>query len=126
MINFVIYNKIKKSVLKIDNSKFFFMYIKIHENFENDKNSNIKKFIDLFKYENKQLNQIICFFRQVFRKFLFDVLFSKRQNRHTINIKNAKLININVYFMFNLQFEKQVKQIKKFLNKELIRKLVNS
>ena len=102
------------------------MYIKVHENFEHDKNFNIKKFIGLFKCNNKQLNQIICFFRQIFRNFLFNLLFSKRQNKHTINIKNAKSININVYSMFYLQFEKQVKQIRKLLNKELIRKSVNS
>ena len=98
--------KFKKSILKIDNSKVYFMCIKIHENFEHDKNFNVEKFIDLFKCENKQLNQIVRFFRQIFRKFLFDVLFSKRQNEHTINIKNAKSININVYSMFHLQFEK--------------------
>ena len=62
LINFVIYNEIKKSILKIDKSKVYFMYIKIHRNFEHDKNSNIEKFIDLFKCENKQLNQIIRFF----------------------------------------------------------------
>ena len=102
------------------------MYIKIHENFKHGKKFNIEKSIDLFKRENKQLNQIIRFFRQIFRKSLFDVIFLKRQNKHTINIKNAKSININVYFKFYLQFEKQVKQVKKLLNKELIRKLINS
>ena len=75
------------------------MYIKIHENFEHDKNFNTEKFIHLFKYENKQLNQIIRFFRRIFRKFLFNVLFSKRQNEHTINVKNVKSININVYYV---------------------------
>ena len=102
------------------------MYIKIHENFEHDKSFNIKKFIDLFKCENEQLNQIIRLFRQVFRKFLFNVLLSKRQNEHTINIKNAQSLNINVYFMFYWQFKKQIKQIIKNLNKELIRKSINS
>ena len=92
--------------MKIDNLKTYFMYIKIHENFEHDKSFNIEKFIDLFKCENKQLNQIIRSFRQIFRKFLFDVLFSKQQNKYTINIKNVKSRNINVYFMFYLQFEK--------------------
>ena len=126
MINFAIYNQIKKSILKIDNSKVYFMYIKIHENFEHDKNFSIEKFINLFKCENKQLNQIIRSFRQIFRKLLFNVLFLKRQNKHTINIKNAKSININVYFMFYSQFEKQIKQIKKNLNKKLLRKSINS
>ena len=102
------------------------MYIKIHESFEHDKNSNMEESIDLFKCKNKQLNQIIRSFWQVFRKFLSDVLFSKRQNKHTIKIKNAKSININVYFMFHLQFEKQINQIKKFLKEELIRKSINS
>ena len=112
--------------MKIDNSKAYFMDIKVHKNFEYDKNSNIKKSIDLFKCENKQLNQIIRFFWQIFRKFSFNVLFSKRQNEDTINIKNAKSININVYFMFHSQFEKQIKQIKKNFNQKLIRESVNS
>ena len=43
----------KKSVLKIEKSKIYFMYIKVHENFEHDKNSNTEKSIDLFKCENK-------------------------------------------------------------------------
>ena len=94
------------------------MYNKVHENFEHDKNFNTEKSFDLFKCENKQLNQIIRFFRQIFRKFLSDVLFLKRQNEHTINII--------VYFMFYSQFEKQVKQVKKFLNKRLIRESINS
>ena len=62
LIYFAIYNEIKNSILKIDNSKIYFMYIKIHENFEHDKNFNIEKFIDLFKCINKQLIRIICFF----------------------------------------------------------------
>ena len=82
------------------------MNIKTHENFKHDKNFSIETFIDLFKCENKYLNQRICSFRQIFRNFLFNVLFSKRQNQYTINIKDAKSININVYFMFNAQFEK--------------------
>ena len=102
------------------------MYIKIQETFEQDKNFNTEKFIDLFKCENKQLNQIIRSFRQMIRNFLFNVLFSKRQIEHTITITNADSININVYSMFHSQFEEQIKEIKKFLNKELIRKLVTS
>ena len=45
------------------------MYIKIHENFEQDKDFNTEKFIELFKCENKQRNQIIRFFGHIFRKF---------------------------------------------------------
>ena len=56
LIHFAIHNEIKKSSLKIDNSKIYFMYFKIHENFEHDKNFSIKKFIDLFTCENQQLN----------------------------------------------------------------------
>ena len=46
----------QKSILKIDNSKICFMYIKIHEIFKHDKNFNMEKFIDLIKCKNKQLN----------------------------------------------------------------------
>ena len=72
------------------------------------------------------MNQIIRFFRKIFGKFLFDFCFSKQQNKHTIKIKNAKLININVYSMFYLQFEKPIKQVKKILNKELRREFFDS
>ena len=64
--------------MKIDDSKIYFIYIKIHENFEHDKDSNIEKSTESFKYENKILNQLICFFWQVFRKFLFNFLSLKR------------------------------------------------
>ena len=92
------------------------MYIKTDENFKHDKDFNDKNFIELFKCENKQLNQIIRFFRQIFQKVLFNCLFSKRQNKHIINIKNTKSRNINNYPMFYSQFENQIKQVKKFLN----------
>ena len=68
-MNFVIYNEIKKSILKIDNSKVYFMYIKIHENFKHDRNFNIEKFIDLFKCKNKQLRQV--FFESFYLMFCF-------------------------------------------------------
>ena len=108
LINFAIYNEIKKSTLRIENLKTYFIYIKFHENFEHDRTFNTERFFGLFKCKNKQLNQIIRFFRQIFRKFLFNKSFSKRQNDHTINIKNVKSIKLNVYFLFHSKFEKQI------------------
>ena len=63
--------------MKIDISKVYFMCIKIPENFKHNKNFNIEKFIDLFKCENKQLNQIIRFFDKYFESFYLIFYFQK-------------------------------------------------
>ena len=49
----MIYNEIKKLILKIDNLKTYIMYIKVYENFVFDKDFNIEKSIDLFKCKIK-------------------------------------------------------------------------
>ncbi len=40
--------------------------------------------------------------------------------KHNINISDVKSVNINAYFLLQLQLNKQTKQIIKLLNKDLI------
>jgi len=40
--------------------------------------------------------------------------------KHNINISNIKSVNINAYFLSQLQLNEQAKQIMKLLNKDLI------
>jgi len=44
--------------------------------------------------------------------------------KHNIKINNIKSININAYFLSQLQLNKQTKQITELLNKNLIYKFV--
>jgi len=46
--------------------------------------------------------------------------------KHSINISNIKSVNINAYFLSQLQLNKQTKQITKLMNKDLICESVNS
>jgi len=45
--------------------------------------------------------------------------------KHSININDVKSVNINAYFLSQLQLNKQTKQIIKLLNKDLIHKFTN-
>ncbi len=45
--------------------------------------------------------------------------------KHSINISNVKSININAYFLSQLQLNEQAKQIMKLMNKDLICKFIN-
>ncbi len=45
--------------------------------------------------------------------------------KHNIKINNIKSININAYFLSQLQLNKQTKQITELLNKNLIYKFIN-
>ncbi len=45
--------------------------------------------------------------------------------KHSIDINNIKSVNINAYFLLQLQQNKQIKQITELLNKDLICKSVN-
>jgi len=40
--------------------------------------------------------------------------------KHSINISDVKSVNINAYFLSQLQLNKQAKQIMKLMNKDLI------
>jgi len=40
--------------------------------------------------------------------------------KHSININDIKFVNINAYFLLQLQLNEQTKQIMKLLNKDLI------
>jgi len=51
---------------------------------------------------------------------LSDKLLSKWVFKHSINISDIKSININAYFLSQLQLNKQTKQIMKLMNKDLI------
>jgi len=46
--------------------------------------------------------------------------------KHSININNIKSVNINAYFLLQLQLNEQIKQITELMNKDLIYKSVNS
>jgi len=45
--------------------------------------------------------------------------------KHSIDINDVKSVNINAYFLSQLQLNKQTKQIIKLLNKDLIHKFTN-
>ncbi len=45
--------------------------------------------------------------------------------KHSINISNIKSVNIDAYFLSQLQLNEQIKQIMKLLNKDLIYKFIN-
>ncbi len=45
--------------------------------------------------------------------------------KHSININNTKSVNINAYFLLQLQLNKQIKQITELLNKDLICKFTS-
>jgi len=45
--------------------------------------------------------------------------------KHSINISNIKSVNINAYFLLQLQLNEQAKQITELLNKDLIYESVN-
>ncbi len=45
--------------------------------------------------------------------------------KHSIDISNIKFININAYFLSQLQLNKQTKQIIELLNKDLICKSIS-
>ncbi len=45
--------------------------------------------------------------------------------KHSIDINDVKSVNINAYFLSQLQLNKQTKQIIKLLNKDLIYKFTN-
>ncbi len=45
--------------------------------------------------------------------------------KHSININDIKSININAYFLSQLQLNEQTKQIIKLMNKDLIYKSVS-
>ncbi len=46
--------------------------------------------------------------------------------KHSINISNIKSVNINAYFLSQLQLNKQTKQITELMNKDLIYESVSS
>ncbi len=46
--------------------------------------------------------------------------------KHSINISNIKPVNINAYFLSQLQLNKQTKQITELMNKDLIYESVSS
>jgi len=46
--------------------------------------------------------------------------------KHSINISDIKSVNINAYFLSQLQLNKQTKQITELMNKDLICKFINS
>ncbi len=45
--------------------------------------------------------------------------------KHNINISNIKSVNINAYFLSQLQLNEQIKLIIKLLNKDLIHKFIS-
>ncbi len=45
--------------------------------------------------------------------------------KYSINISNIKSININAYFLSQLQLNEQIKQITELLNKDLIYKFIS-
>ena len=45
--------------------------------------------------------------------------------KHNINISNIKSVNINAYFLSQLQLNKQTKQITELMNKDLIHKFIS-
>ncbi len=45
--------------------------------------------------------------------------------KHSINISDIKSVNINTYFLSQLQLNKQTKQITELLNKDLIYKFIS-
>jgi len=46
--------------------------------------------------------------------------------KHSININDIKSVNINAYFLSQLQLNKQAKQIMKLMNKDLICEFTSS
>ncbi len=44
--------------------------------------------------------------------------------KHSININDIKSVNINAYFLSQLQLNEQTKQIMKLLNKDLIQEYI--
>ncbi len=75
---------------------------------------------------NEWLWIIIKEFQSVFRLTLLNELSSKWIFKHSINISDIKSININAYFLSQLQLNKQIKQITKLYDKDLICKFINS
>ncbi len=75
---------------------------------------------------NEQLWVIIKEFQFIFRLTLSDKLSSKQMFKHSINISDIKSVNINAYFLSQLQLNKQTKQITELMNKDLICKFINS
>jgi len=45
--------------------------------------------------------------------------------KHNINTNDIKSVNINAYFLLQLQLNEQIKQITELLNKDLICKFTN-
>jgi len=45
--------------------------------------------------------------------------------KHSINISNIKSVNINAYFLSQLQLNEQAKQITELINKDLICKFIS-
>ncbi len=45
--------------------------------------------------------------------------------KHNINTNDIKSVNINAYFLLQLQLNEQIKQITELLNKDLICKFIN-
>ncbi len=74
---------------------------------------------------NEWLWTIIEEFQSVFRLTLLDELSFKWVFKHSINTDDIKSVNINAYFLSQLQLNKQIKQITELLNKDLICKSVN-
>ena len=121
--NTMSYNGVKKSVMKEKEPETYLMYIKTHEEdeepitlstAEDDTSSSLPK------SDDRQLNQIIRSFRQVFRETLPDALPPERKNEHVIDTGEAKPININAYPMSHMQLKEQAKQVKDLLDKGLI------
>ncbi len=69
---------------------------------------------------NEWLWVIIKEFQFIFKLTLSDELSSKWVFKHSINISDIKSVNINAYFMSQLQLNEQAKQIMKLMNKDLI------
>jgi len=45
--------------------------------------------------------------------------------KHSIDTNDIKSVNINAYFLLQLQLNEQTKQVMKLLNKDLIHKFTN-
>ncbi len=88
---------------------------------------NLKKSeAELLIIMNEWLWIIIEEFQSVFKLTLSDKLSSKWMFKHSINISDVKSVNINAYFLSQLQLNKQAKQIMKLMNKDLICEFTSS
>ncbi len=74
---------------------------------------------------NEWLWVVIKEFQFIFRLTLSDELSSKWMFKHSINTDDVKSVNINAYFLSQLQLNEQTKQIMKLMNKDLIYKSIS-